>query len=234
MTGRPFYELLQSARAYGAPVYGLDCRPRGDIRKIAVRDRHAAQKIAEHSGAASRRANHRAVWRIASGAVAPAGRVRFPIAARTHFDGAAKSRRLVLEGGGRAQGTGARQFECRIMLFASSMRRRWRNTRAIASIWSAGAASVPAPDDLAPVYYNLIEALLRFLGIDKYKATGAAPAIVDCLPEVHSRRSAGEPSETAAPKGVRRCAEMEATLEKHPRTRLLRMCRALMLYSPSG
>src|SRR5437763_14326155 len=43
----PFYELLVSARDHGEAVYGLDCMPREDLRKIGARDRHAAAKIAE-------------------------------------------------------------------------------------------------------------------------------------------------------------------------------------------
>ena len=43
----PFYELLSTARDHGAPIYGLDCMPREDLRKIGARDRHAADKIAE-------------------------------------------------------------------------------------------------------------------------------------------------------------------------------------------
>src|SRR5208337_2947228 len=34
-------------RDSGAPIYGLDCMPREDLRKIGARDRHAADKIAE-------------------------------------------------------------------------------------------------------------------------------------------------------------------------------------------
>src|SRR3954468_15176668 len=52
----PFYELLSAARDHGDALYGLDCMPREDLRKIGARDRHAALKIAEmrehHSGAA--------------------------------------------------------------------------------------------------------------------------------------------------------------------------------------
>src|SRR5690349_20256897 len=43
----PFYELLVSARDNAEAVYGLDCMPREDLRKIGARDRHAALKIAE-------------------------------------------------------------------------------------------------------------------------------------------------------------------------------------------
>src|ERR1700676_5080613 len=43
----PFYDLLVTARDHGEAVYGLDCMPREDLRKIGARDRHAAAKIAE-------------------------------------------------------------------------------------------------------------------------------------------------------------------------------------------
>ena len=44
---QPFYELLSAARDRGASIYGLDCMPREDLRKIGARDRHAADKIAD-------------------------------------------------------------------------------------------------------------------------------------------------------------------------------------------
>jgi len=43
----PFYELLSAARDHGVCIYGLDCMPREDLRKIGARDRHAADKITE-------------------------------------------------------------------------------------------------------------------------------------------------------------------------------------------
>src|SRR6202163_3275066 len=43
----PFYDLLVTARDHGEEIYGLDCMPREDLRKIGARDRHAAAKIAE-------------------------------------------------------------------------------------------------------------------------------------------------------------------------------------------
>src|SRR6202051_2536381 len=43
----PFYSLLVTARDHGEAVYGLDCMPREDLRKIGARARNAAAKIAE-------------------------------------------------------------------------------------------------------------------------------------------------------------------------------------------
>ncbi|MGH9567908.1 MAG: ChaN family lipoprotein, partial [Candidatus Angelobacter sp.] len=51
----PFYELMLTAREQAEAIYGLDCMPREDLRKIGARDRHAPHKIAEirqrHPGA---------------------------------------------------------------------------------------------------------------------------------------------------------------------------------------
>jgi Haem-binding uptake, Tiki superfamily, ChaN len=51
-----FYELLVVAREHGEGVYGLDCMPRHDMRRIRSRDHHAATKIvqmrAQHPNAA--------------------------------------------------------------------------------------------------------------------------------------------------------------------------------------
>ena len=43
----PFYELISAARDRGEGIYGLDCLPRHDMRRIRSRDRHAAEEIAE-------------------------------------------------------------------------------------------------------------------------------------------------------------------------------------------
>jgi len=41
----PFYGLLIAAREHAEGIYGLDCLPRYDLRRIRSRDRHAALKI---------------------------------------------------------------------------------------------------------------------------------------------------------------------------------------------
>ncbi len=42
----PFCDLLITARDCADGLYALDCAPRGDLRKIRRRDRHAAQQLA--------------------------------------------------------------------------------------------------------------------------------------------------------------------------------------------
>jgi hypothetical protein len=58
----PFYELLSTARDHGDAIYGLDCMPREDMRRIRSRDRHAAAKISE-----ARRAHPSAVILVVFG-----------------------------------------------------------------------------------------------------------------------------------------------------------------------
>ncbi|HEY7354266.1 MAG TPA: ChaN family lipoprotein [Terriglobales bacterium] len=41
----PVYQLLSSARDHAEAIYGLDCMPRADMRRIRSRDRHAAAKL---------------------------------------------------------------------------------------------------------------------------------------------------------------------------------------------
>jgi hypothetical protein len=43
----PFYDLLTAARQHADGIYGLDCVPRTDLRRIRSRDRHATLKIRE-------------------------------------------------------------------------------------------------------------------------------------------------------------------------------------------
>ncbi len=183
----PFYELLQSARAYGVPVYALDCMPRGDMRKIAVRDRHAAQKLAEIR---TRYPNAQMVVLFGESHLAP-----------THLP-AELARRLPREriltvlqnldnlywrtaGERKATVEAVRVNENAICVFNSTPLEKYESYRLYLERWRCERAQ---PDDLVPVFYNLIDALLRFLSIDKYQSRRGVAAIVDALPEVHSRR----------------------------------------------
>src|SRR5262245_56280833 len=48
-------QMLRQARKYGCHIYGIDLKPRGNMRRIGARDRHAAAQIAQirraHPGA---------------------------------------------------------------------------------------------------------------------------------------------------------------------------------------
>ncbi len=206
----PFYELLQSARAYGVPIYGLDCMPRGDMRKIAVRDRHAAQKIfqirAQHPQAQILTLfgeSHLAPCHLPSelGTLLPRERL---LVVLQNLDNlywkAAGERKERVEA--------VRVAENAVCVFNATPLEKYESYRLYLERWRRERA---APDDLAPIFYNLIDALLRFLGVDKYKL-GGRRAIVDCLPEVHSRRSEESFRKLLVRKGVQ-LSEIEAILE---------------------
>ena len=207
----PFYELLQSARAYGAPVYALDCMPRGDMRKIAVRDRHAAQKIADIR---TRHPNAQIVVLFGESHLAPTHLPAELASLLPHervltvlqnldnlYWRAAGERKATVEA--------VRVAENSICVFNSTPLEKYESYRLYLERWRCERAQ---PDDLAPVFYNLIDALLRFLGIDKYEARHASPAIVDSLPEVHSRRSEESFRKLLLRKGAP-LREIESTLE---------------------
>ncbi len=165
----PFYELLQSARAYGAPVYALDCMPRGDMRKIAVRDRHAAQKIADIR---TRHPNAQIVVLFGESHLAPTHLPAELASLLPHervltvlqnldnlYWRAAGERKATVEA--------VRVDENTICVFNSTPLEKYESYRLYLERWRCERAQ---PDDLAPVFYNLIDALLRFLGIDKYQS----------------------------------------------------------------
>jgi hypothetical protein len=184
----PFYELLQSARAYGAPVYGLDCRPRGDMRKIAVRDRHAAQKVA---AIRARHPDAQVIVLFGESHLAPThlpAELALLLPRERVMTVLQNLDRLYWKAAGerRAPAEAVRVSENAICVFNATPLEKYESYRLYLERWRCEGA---APDDLAPVYYNLIDSLLRSLEVDKYRATRSAPAIVDCLPEVHSRRS---------------------------------------------
>ena len=64
----PFATCCARHSKHGCPVYGIDLKPRGNMRKIAARDRHAADADRTDSARASGSACAYAVWRSASGA----------------------------------------------------------------------------------------------------------------------------------------------------------------------
>ena len=208
----PFYELLQSARAYGAPVYGLDCMPRGDMRKISVRDRHATLKIAEI------RAQHPAAQIIVLFGESHLAPSHLPAELSSLLPGEKLVTVLqnldrlywMAAGERKAPVEAVRVSDQAICVFNATPLEKYESYRLYLERWRCERAQ---PDDLAPLFYNLIDALLRFLGVDKYKPGRYISAIVDSLPEVHSRRN----EESFRKLLLRRRAtprELEATLEE--------------------
>ena len=186
----PFYELLVTAREHGEAIYGLDCMPREDLRKIGARDRHAAHKMAE-----IRQRHPNAVIMVLFGEshLAPGHlprvlRERLPeervLTVLQNVDA------LYWRAAGERQERvdAVRVSDDVVCVFNSTPLEKYENYRLHLSRW--GRTDEEGPD-LAPTVYNLIDSLVRFLDINRYSShNGSQPQfLVDLMPEVYCRAS---------------------------------------------
>jgi hypothetical protein len=185
----PFHELLVTARDHGEAIYGLDCMPRENLRKIGARDRHAAAKIAE-----LRQRHPNAVIFVLFGEshLAPG---HLPRVLRKELPEAKIL--TVLQNvdalywraaGERVDKVDAvRVNEDVLCVFNATPLEKYESYRLFLDQWSR-ADSGP---DFAPTIYNLIDSLASFLEINRYSPhNGTQPKfLVDMLPEVHGNSS---------------------------------------------
>jgi hypothetical protein len=179
----PLRDLLLRARGAGARIYGLDCLPRGDLRRIALRDRHAAHKIedirSDHPEAVI-------VTLFGESHLAPA---HLPKYVRQLLP---KERVLTVLQNVDAlywQASGERVHPIRsvrvdrdtVCVFNASPLEKYESYRQCLDRWRQDR---PGRPDLAPTFYNLVEALLRFLNISQYAPVHGP--LVDLLPELIS------------------------------------------------
>jgi hypothetical protein len=190
----PFYELLSAARDRGASIYGLDCTPREDLRKIGARDRHASDKIAE-----LRRRHSDALILVLFGEshLAPQHmpallQERLPdepvLTVLQNVDA------LYWRAAGEARDhiEAVQVGENTLCVFNATPLEKYENYRLCLDRWRRGDGEHSAPD-LGPTLYNLIDGMVRFLGINQYSPhnTTQPRLLVDLMPEVHSRNSDG-------------------------------------------
>jgi hypothetical protein len=182
----PFHELLVTARDHSEAVYGLDCMPREDLRKIGARDRHAAAKIAE-----IRQRHPNAVVFVLFGEshLAPG---HLPNALRQQMPDAKVL--TVLQNidalywraaGERADKVEAVRVNDEVLcVFNATPLEKYESYRLFLDQWSRCDNS----PDFAPTIYNLIDSLARFLEINRYSPhNGTQPKfLVDMLPEVYA------------------------------------------------
>ncbi len=182
----PFYELLVTAREHADAVYGLDCMPRDDLRKIGARDRHAADKIAEihqrHPGAVILvlfGESHLApqhLPRVLRGRL-PEQRV---LTVLQNVDAlywqATETQPERVDA--------VRVSDDVVCVFNATPLEKYESYRLCLSRWRQEDEQAP---DLGPTIYNLIDSLLRFLDVDRYATHNHTQPkfLVDLLPEVH-------------------------------------------------
>lgn len=185
----PFHELLTTARDHAEAIYGLDCMPREDLRKIGARDRHAASKIAE-----IREKHPNAVIFVLFGEshLAPG---HLPQLLKEQMPGVRVL--TVLQNIDslywRAAGEPADKVEAVrvnddvLCVFNATPLEKYESYRLCLDQWSR----CDSGPDFAPTIYNLIDSLATFLEINRYSPhNGTQPKfLVDMLPEVHGSSS---------------------------------------------
>ncbi|HEY1659683.1 MAG TPA: ChaN family lipoprotein [Candidatus Sulfotelmatobacter sp.] len=207
----PFYELLVAARDHGEAVYGLDCMPRDNLRKIGARDRHAAAKIAE---VRQRHPNAAVFVLFGESHLAPA---HLPLAIKKELpnDGILTVLQNVdplywHAAGERAEKVDAvRVADDVICVFNATPLEKYESYRMFLDQWSRCDRML----DFAPTIYNLIDSLASFLEINRYSPhNGTQPKfLVDMLPEVHGSSSEAVLRRLLSRKGVS-AAQLEAML----------------------
>jgi hypothetical protein len=182
----PFHDLLVTARDHAEALYGLDCMPREDLRRIGARDRHAAAKISE-----IRQRHPDAVIFVLFGEshLAPG---HLPKVLQGEMPGSKIT--TVLQNVDalywRAAGERADKVEAVrvnddvLCVFNATPLEKYESYRLFLDQWSRCG---DAPD-FAPTIYNLIDSLACFLQMNRYSPhNGTQPRfLVDMLPEVYS------------------------------------------------
>jgi len=212
----PFHELLVTARDHAEALYGLDCMPREDLRKIGARDRHAAVKIAE-----IRERHPSAVIFVLFGEshLAPAHlprllQVQIPdarvLTILQNIDAlywrAAGERTDKVEA--------VRVDDDVLCVFNATPLEKYESYRRFLDQWSR---SDEGPD-FAPTVYNLIDSLASFLEINRYSPhNGTQPKfLIDMLPEVYGGSADEMLLRLISRKGIcgPQCASMLARVEE--------------------
>ena len=185
----PFHEVLVAARDHAEALYGLDCMPREDLRKIGARDRHAAAKIAEiharHLGAVILvlfGESH-----LAPGHLPRALRELVPdpkiLTVLQNIDAL-----YWRAAGERADKVEAVRVKDDVLcVFNSTPLEKYESYRLFLDQWSR----CENDRDFAPTIYNLIDSLANFLAINRYSPHNSTQPrfLVDLLPEVHGTAS---------------------------------------------
>ena len=182
----PFYELLVTAREHAEAIYGLDCMPREDLRKIGARDRHAVDKIAE-----IRQRHPYAVILVLFGESHFAPR-HLPRLLRERMP--AERLLTILQNVDALYWLASAERQERVeavrvkddvvCVFNSTPLEKYESYRLHLTRWSREDANQP---DAAPTVYNLIDSLAGFLDINRYSShnTSQPKFLVDLLPEVY-------------------------------------------------
>lgn len=198
----PVARILRQAKKSGCHIYGIDLKPRGNMRRISARDRHAAAQIAQirraHPGAqvltlfgeAHLAPNHLPQWlRV----LRPRDRV---LTVLQNLD------ELYWKAAGELTDSvnAVQVADDVICVFNSTPLEKYESYRIYIGKWRAQ----PSEPDLAPTFYNLVDTFLRSMGMEQYSpAAGShASALAEDYPEVYAARGRREFEKLLARKAI--------------------------------
>jgi hypothetical protein len=178
----PFYELLITARECADGIFGLDCMPRDDLRRIRSRDRHAAAKVNEMR---QRDPDAAIVVLFGESHLAP---LHLPSTLKelmpeervlTVLQNVDTLYWQTLEQGASAVSIG----DDAVCVFNSSPLEKYESYRLCLERWNAATED---PPDFTPAVYNLILSLAKSLGfrLDSPRNGTQPKFLADSLPEV--------------------------------------------------
>lgn len=209
----PFHEVLVAARDHAEGLYGLDCMPRENLRKIGARDRHAGAKIAEIHA----RHPYAAIFVLfGESHLAPSHLPRV----LSELLPEAKILTVLQNvdplywraAGERTDKVDAVRVNDEVIcLFNSTPLEKYESYRLCLDQWSR----CDKDRDFAPTIYNLIDTLASFLEINRYSPhNGTQPKfLIDMLPEVHGTASEASLWRALANRGMSR-EQLESVLAR--------------------
>ena len=181
----PMRELLVRAKGAGALVRGLDCLPRGDLRRIGRRDRHAALEIADI------RFDHpeaKIVVLFGESHLAPEHLpklVRAAVPEARVLTVLQNVDALYWQASGEPGDAvrAVRVNEDTVCVFNATPLEKYERYRLCIERWRLERPGAP---DVAPTFYNLVNALLQFLNLDEEEAFSRSRFEAELLPSVIS------------------------------------------------
>jgi len=193
-----FRGIFETARRHGLRVQGIDCAPRNGLRFIRERDRYMAARIADIFAEAP---GSKVVVVVGESHLASS---HLPAAVRQALARMNLERRSVrvlqnleevywqLLSQGREHADTALVGRNVFCVFNVSPLEKYEAYRQTLERWNQERPD-DAELDLTPTIHNMIDTILKFLGVNKYRRAaagrdGAGPGfVVDAYPEVYSR-----------------------------------------------
>ncbi len=209
----PFARLLREARSCTAGVYGIDSGPRGNMRRIGARDRNAAHKIAELR---ERFPNAMIVALFGEAHLAPGHLPRWLRQSRP-ADRILTVLQNVDELYWKSAGELSEMLHAVqvsgdvVCVFNATPLEKYESYRIYIERWR----TEPSQPDLAPTFYNVVDSLLRSLGLEQYSpAAGNHPSrLVEEYPDVQTCADACDSERLLLRRGLD-AAERRQVLDK--------------------